>query len=251
VEHPLFPAEKSKFTRGELKECGQLFLPIYDDHCVARKTLVIRYNSCDLNFPKFITSIANTSLLKESAKAVLRSPYEQKIYVERELSGYQPKLTGGLSWSEHLFDIMADCASVLKYLHNSRYYSEQAHEYMECIIHRDLKPENMLLTKAFELKLADFGEARASEEKKTMSVVGTPLYIAPEVMRNDKYDSKVDVYSFGMCLVACIRAEKTLGQFLLESLRKDLGRATRFGIGGFMLNNKMLNKKWRPKLPRR
>ena len=82
MEHPLFPAEKSKFTRGELKECGQLFLPIYDDHCVARKTLVIRYNSCDLNFPKFITSIANTSLLKESAKAVLRSPYEQKIYVE-------------------------------------------------------------------------------------------------------------------------------------------------------------------------
>lgn len=57
--------------------------------------------------------------------------------------------------------------------------------------------------------------------------------------------------SFGMCLVACIRAEKTLSQFLLESLRKDMGRKTRFGIGMFMLNNKMLNKNWRPKLPRR
>ena len=52
----------------------------------------------------------------------------------------------------------------------------------------------MLLTKAFDLKLADFGEARASEEKKTMSVVGTPLYVAPEVLRNDKYDRTVDVY---------------------------------------------------------
>jgi len=248
-------ADDSKFTsnkkRAHLKECGQLFMPIYNDHGEPHKTLVIRLNRVDLNLNTMINKIMKNAILMESARSIIIGPYEQKIYAEKQLATYQPKLEEGLTWKGQLFDIMSDCASVLNYMHQSRYFSEKSNKYMECIIHRDLKPENMLLTKSFDLKLADFGEARAGEEKKTMSVVGTPLYVAPEVLRNDKYDKSVDVYSFGMCLVACIRAEKNLSQFLLESLRKDMGRKTRFGIGAFMLNNKMLNKNWRPKLPRR
>ena len=195
ADHPSYPqGSNPKATRATLNECGQLFLPVYDDNGSAHKTIVVRYNSVDLNLPKVVNRFAQKAILNQSAKAIMVGPFEQKVYVEKALAEYKPKLEEGLTWRGQLFDIMADCASVLKYLHQSRYYSEKANKYMECIIHRDLKPENMLLTKAFDLKLADFGEARASEEKKTMSVVGTPLYVAPEVLRNDKYDRTVDVY---------------------------------------------------------
>jgi serine/threonine protein kinase len=86
----------------------------------------------------------------------------------------------------------------------------------ESVIHRDLKPDNMLLTRDWTLKLTDFGEARARNMGGTMTTVGTPIYIAPEVMRGDHYDEKADTWSYGLCLVAMIRAERTLEQFFYQ-----------------------------------
>ena len=86
----------------------------------------------------------------------------------------------------------------------------------ESVIHRDLKPDNMLLTRDWTLKLTDFGEARAQNMGGTMTSVGTPIYIAPEVMRADHYDEKADTWSYGLCLVAMIRAERTLEQFFYQ-----------------------------------
>jgi hypothetical protein len=86
----------------------------------------------------------------------------------------------------------------------------------ESVIHRDLKPDNMLLTREWTLKLTDFGEARAQNMGGTMTSVGTPIYIAPEVMRADHYDEKADTWSYGLCLVAMIRAERTLEQFFYQ-----------------------------------
>ena len=162
-----------------------------------------------------------------------------------------PTLKSGLTWTERLLDIMTDLAKVMEYVHHSRYYDEHDEKYRECIIRRDLKPDNILLTKEFECKLADFGEARALGDNVTMSVVGTPLYVAPEVMKSERDDKSVDVFSFSLCLVACIRGEKTLHRYLLEALRKDLRRKSRAGIGNFLLQNKVVNKKWHPVLARR
>lgn len=71
-----------------------------------------------------------------------------------------------------------------------------------CLIHRDVK--------AKVAKLADLGEARFYNKKEesegnsggaqTMTLVGTPYYLAPEIIRGDKYNEKVDVYSFGIML---------------------------------------------------
>ncbi|GMI38373.1 hypothetical protein TeGR_g13291, partial [Tetraparma gracilis] len=93
---------------------------------------------------------------------------------------------------------------------------EEEAGWKESVIHRDLKPDNMLLTRDWTLKLTDFGEARAQNMGGTMTSVGTPIYIAPEVMRADHYDAKADTWSFGLCLVAMIRAERTLEQFFYQ-----------------------------------
>ena len=68
------------------------------------------------------------------------------------------------------------------------------------IIHRDIKPENVLLHEG-RLKLADFGFAKYMNNfKKSMlqSYVGTPLYMAPQILLHECYSSKSDLWSIGL-----------------------------------------------------
>jgi len=73
------------------------------------------------------------------------------------------------------------------------------------ITHRDLKPENILLVSKdldnFNVKLADLGFAQEfdREHGETMTLIlGTPLYMAPEMVRKKAYNEKVDVWSLGV-----------------------------------------------------
>ncbi|OQS03538.1 hypothetical protein THRCLA_04144, partial [Thraustotheca clavata] len=67
------------------------------------------------------------------------------------------------------------------------------------ILHRDLKSQNVLLSTNHYIKLGDLGIAREIELG-TMTLIGTPLWTAPEVLRNDRYSYAADIYSFGVIL---------------------------------------------------
>ena len=68
------------------------------------------------------------------------------------------------------------------------------------VTHRDLKPENILFEseeKDAEIKLIDFGLSRKyDKEQKMHSILGTPYYVAPEVLKGE-YDEKCDIWSIG------------------------------------------------------
>jgi calcium/calmodulin-dependent protein kinase I len=69
------------------------------------------------------------------------------------------------------------------------------------IAHRDIKPDNILFNDLNELKLADFGSAEYFRDDQLMTgVVGTPYYVAPEVLAGRSYDEKVDIWSAGVVL---------------------------------------------------
>ena len=68
------------------------------------------------------------------------------------------------------------------------------------IIHRDLKPENIMMTNDGDPKLIDFGLSKQrSTNKKLSTIVGTPFYVAPEVLSGD-YDFECDNWSLGVIM---------------------------------------------------
>lgn len=89
--------------------------------------------------------------------------------------------------------------------------------HFHCRIHRDVKAGNILLTEAGTVKLADFGSASMSSPAN--SFVGTPYWMAPEVilaMDEGQYDGKVDVWSLG---ITCIElAERKPPYFNLNAM---------------------------------
>ena len=75
------------------------------------------------------------------------------------------------------------------------------------LIHRDIKPANILLEKGFvqKVKITDFGLARAADDAsmtQSGTIVGTPLYMAPEQAKGATLDARADLFSLGSVLYA-------------------------------------------------
>ncbi|XP_028025633.1 serine/threonine-protein kinase ULK3 [Bombyx mandarina] len=77
----------------------------------------------------------------------------------------------------------------------------------QSVVHMDLKPHNLLLHKdsngKYILKVADFGFAQYMSEEGGCSVRGSPLYMAPEVLRG-AHDARADLWSVGVILYECL-----------------------------------------------
>ena len=88
-------------------------------------------------------------------------------------------------------NLIKDIISAVYFLHNMS----------PPIIHRDIKPENVLLADNFVAKLTDFGWSNyIQEDQKRTTVWGTPIYLAPEIIKEQGHDERVDIWCIGVLL---------------------------------------------------
>ena len=120
--------------------------------------------------------------------SLLQSVRKKKVYINEDI----------------IWDIAYQSLLALDYLHKKH------------IIHRDIKLLNIFMGKDKVIKIGDFGMSKLLKNKETnMSRVGTPLYLAPELVKKETYDYKADIWSLGCSLY---HLAKTLPPFNDDNL---------------------------------
>ena len=86
------------------------------------------------------------------------------------------------------------------------------------LIHRDLTPDNIFIDENYRIKIGDFGISKILETNKyAKSIIGKYKYFAPEIEMGEKYNNKIDIYSFG-----CIIYELfTLNEYYIDKRIKE------------------------------
>lgn len=90
------------------------------------------------------------------------------------------------------------------------------------IVYRDIKPENVMVCDTGYIKIIDFGTVKEIQER-TNTIIGTPHYMAPEIVRGEGYSFQVDVWSIAVCLFEFYCGKLPFGEELEDPM--DVYRA--------------------------
>ena len=126
------------------------------------------------------------------------------IYIAMEYLQGQPfneVIRSGKLSVEKIIDIALQVANALGYAHEKG------------IVHRDIKPSNIILTDEGNVKLTDFGIARAEDSNAAQQtqagvILGTPFYMSPEQVMGKRVDGRSDLFSLGVILYELIVGRK-------------------------------------------
>ncbi|WBW71190.1 serine/threonine protein kinase, NIMA related Fin1 [Schizosaccharomyces osmophilus] len=103
-------------------------------------------------------------------------------------------------------------------------WMNESHIPNQYVLHRDIKPANVFLDEDNSVKLGDFGLSKLLDNTRmfTQSYVGTPYYMSPEIIRNNPYSAKSDIWALGCVMFeVCMLGHPFEGRSYLE-LQKNI-----------------------------
>ncbi|HEX7681575.1 MAG TPA: serine/threonine-protein kinase, partial [Thermoanaerobaculia bacterium] len=161
-----------------------------------------------------LASLEHESIVKVREYGLLneRFPYfTMEYFAGKKISEY----FDGHSWAA-LYDVILQIASALHHIHHLG------------IIHLDLKPSNILVDERGRAKIMDFGVAVESRQVLDRQIRGSFHYMPPEVLKQDRVDSRADLYSLGMTLYETVTgALPGYGRPSIEVIRMHLDEEIR------------------------
>ena len=159
--------------------------------------------------------------------SLLHMVKKKKVYVNEEI----------------IWDIAYQCLLGLEYLHSQQ------------IIHRDIKLLNIFMSKNKIVKIGDMGMSKIlSKKEMKLSRVGTPLFLAPELILKEKYDYKADIWSLGCSIYHLAKTTPPfndenlikLGQSIVNDEPQELPGCYSDELKHFVSKLMTKNKKMRP-----
>ncbi|KAA6404337.1 MAG: putative 3-phosphoinositide-dependent protein kinase 1 [Streblomastix strix] len=166
------------------------------------------------------------AIKKLTKSKLVKVQMERTVYIERDIlnkckHSFILKFFGNFQDDEFLYFVLELCRFdlsklVQKPLHIEvvRFYAAEIveaieHLHSKGVIHRDLKPENIFIAIDGHIRLADFGSAiivgseeyiqeHSQQPKKSKQLIGTPLYVSPEVIHNEPATEKSDLWAMGL-----------------------------------------------------
>jgi serine/threonine-protein kinase len=130
-------------------------------------------------------------------------------------------MTGGALPAECVAAVGARVADALDYVHYNR------------LLHRDVKPANVMVSRDGEVKLMDFGIAKGADDlslTRAGMLVGSPSYMAPEVLAGEEAGPPADVWALGVSLYELVTGEKPFRGSDAEELFAAIARGKFRGV---------------------
>ena len=148
---------------------------------IVNEVTIIRNNLKHPNIVRYLKTFKENDSLYIVMELIDGAPLSQHVRTLKEKQECWPE--------EKIWNLFIQIVLALKYLHKEKN-----------IVHRDLTSNNVMLSENDKITITDFGLAKLKESdcSKMLSVVGTMFYSCPEIIKNEPYNEKADIWALGL-----------------------------------------------------
>ncbi|MCZ2151896.1 MAG: protein kinase [Bryobacterales bacterium] len=190
-----------------------------EDPAIARPVAIKTVNFSQLTDPGQANVYRDRLIREASSAGILQHPAIIKIYDVVQADAYTcvvMEYVDGVSLAARLSQGPIPPDAALAMLERLAEALDHAHQ--SGVVHRDIKPANILLTRDGQPKIADFGVARLTSRETTMGFFGTPAYMSPEQIRDEKATPKTDQFALAALAFELISRRKPFDTEQISSL---------------------------------